>query len=140
MADGAYQNAYWPSVGALVAIGYARTGQQRMARSILEQIARGFLAEGTIHEWYRIDGRPSGAAFYQWPARMYLIALYSAYLGLGDGSTIRFNKASSPLRKYCLGSGKARIQSRGVDLLAVVKVGRQVAPSQICTVTVSRQR
>ncbi|HVA88641.1 MAG TPA: hypothetical protein VNL71_02255, partial [Chloroflexota bacterium] len=80
---GRYQSAYWPTVGALVALGYARSGQVGEARAILLRLAEAFTSGGDIREWYGLNGQGSGAPSFGWAARMYLDALYAAYLGVG---------------------------------------------------------
>lgn len=82
LGPGRYQSAYWPTVGALVALGYARSGRVTEARAILMKLARTFVQGGDIREWYGQDGQGSGAPAFGWAARMFLVALYAAYLGV----------------------------------------------------------
>ncbi|MGH2390893.1 MAG: hypothetical protein ACRDIE_22060 [Chloroflexota bacterium] len=83
LGPGRYQSAYWPTVGALVALGYARSGKTAKARAILLRLAQAFASGGDIREWYGVTGKGSGAPSFGWAARMYLTALYAAYLGVG---------------------------------------------------------
>jgi hypothetical protein len=76
---GIYQNAYWPSVGALVAMGFARAGHVAEGRTILMRIGQTIVAQGDIREWYAEDGVGKGAPHFQWAARMFLIALCRLY-------------------------------------------------------------
>jgi hypothetical protein len=80
---GRYQSAYWPTVGALVALGFARSGRVEEAKAILLRLAQAFVSGGDIREWYGLNGKGSGAPSFGWGARMYLDALYAAYLGVG---------------------------------------------------------
>ena len=70
-----YQNAYWPSVGALVALGLFKAGNGALARLLLERIGDSAVAQGDIREWYKADGTGEGAPHFQWAARMFLIAI-----------------------------------------------------------------
>ena len=89
MAAGRYQSAYWPTVGGLLAMASARDNSTTMSISVLRGLAtRGANVDGAFNEWYGDDGLPGGAAFYTWGARMYLLALYRAYLGVDDTSSI----------------------------------------------------
>lgn len=83
LGPGRYQSAYWPTVGALVALGYARSGRVLEARAILLRLAEAFAAGNDIREWYSVDGVGMGAPAFGWAARMFLVALYAAYLGVG---------------------------------------------------------
>ena len=82
LGPGRYQSAYWPTVGALVALGYARSGRVGEARAILLTLARTFVQGRDIREWYGQDGQGNGAPAFGWAARMFLVALYAAYLGV----------------------------------------------------------
>ena len=85
MSAGRYQNAYWPSVGGLLAIAAARNDDTTVAITVLRGLARRASdAESAFNEWYSGDGTPGGATQYTWGARMYLLALYRAYLGVDD--------------------------------------------------------
>ncbi len=89
MGPGRYQSAYWPSVGGLLAIAAARNDDTRLAQTVLRKMARHNADEGSaFHEWYTADGTPSGATSYGWGARMYLLALYRAYLGVDDPNSV----------------------------------------------------
>lgn len=114
IADGTYQNAYWPSVGALVALGLARAGASDLALVLLRHMATAMIADGDTHEWYRAGGKPEGAADYQWPARMFLVALYAVYLGLDD-SWMDSDDHGAPARKTrCATAGTADFQVHGI--------------------------
>ena len=117
MADGVYQNGYWASVGALAAMALARSGDGGLALQVLRRIAAGLLRQGNTYEWYRADGRPSGAAYYQWPARLYLVALYATYLGLSDRWVPTPGRAA-PIA--CLGGGMAEVARAGRRLRIAV--------------------
>ncbi|HVA90969.1 MAG TPA: hypothetical protein VNL71_14135 [Chloroflexota bacterium] len=82
LGPGRYQSAYWPTVGALVALGYARSGRVAEARAILLRLAQAFVEGGDIREWYAGNGQGNGAPAFGWAARMFLVALYAAYLGV----------------------------------------------------------
>ena len=85
MAPGRYQSAYWPSVGGLLAIAAARNDDTTLSSQVLHGLAaRNSDAGSAFHEWYTTDGTPNGAATYGWGARMYLLGLYRAYLGVDD--------------------------------------------------------
>ncbi len=88
LGPGRYQSAYWPTVGALAALGYAHSGRVGEARAILLKLAQTFVQGGDIHEWYGGNGQGNGAPAFGWGARMFLVALYAAYLGVGwyDGA------------------------------------------------------
>lgn len=89
MAAGRYQSAYWPSVGGLVALAAARNDDTTLAREVLRGLAEHSGDRGSaFHEWYSGDGAPGGAASYGWGARMYLLALYRAYLGVDDAPSV----------------------------------------------------
>jgi hypothetical protein len=76
-------------VGGLLAVAAARNDCTTLALTVLRGLARRNDDAGSaFHEWYRGDGRPGGAALYGWGARVYLLALYSAYLGVDDGQSI----------------------------------------------------
>jgi hypothetical protein len=129
LEDGAYQNAYWPSVGAMLAIAAAQTGDEALARMVLQRLAALFTADNGISEWYRQDGTPSGAANYQWPARMFLLALYDAYLGLDERWQTAAAAGRAPATVPCLGAGTAllRVQGRQLQISVALPSGRQEA-------------
>src|SRR5205085_9904304 len=86
-----YQSAYWPSVGGLLAVAAARNDCTTLALTVLRGLARhNDDANSAFYEWYRGDGRPGNAGHgqYGWGARMYLLALYRAYLGVDDAPSI----------------------------------------------------
>ncbi len=87
IGPGRYQSAYWPTVGGLLAIAAARYDHTTTSLAVLEGLARRD-ADPTMgfHEWYGGDGTPGGAATYGWGARMYLLALYRAALGVDDST------------------------------------------------------
>ena len=87
IGPGRYQSAYWPTVGGLLAIAAARCDHTTTSLAVLEGLARRD-ADPTMgfHEWYGGDGTPGGAATYGWGARMYLLALYRAALGVDDST------------------------------------------------------
>jgi glycogen debranching enzyme len=82
LGAGRYQSAYWPTVGALVALGLASAGEVTEARAVLQQLSKAFARGGDIREWYTADGSGQGAPAFGWAARMFLVALYSAYMGV----------------------------------------------------------
>jgi hypothetical protein len=82
IGKGQYQSAYWPSLGGLVAVALARTGRRDMARSLVIRMGGAIVDGGDIREWYGIDGIGQGARYFQWGARMYLVALCAAYAGV----------------------------------------------------------
>lgn len=93
LTNGAYQNGYWPTVGALAAMGFASVGDTAEARSILLALAGSIARAGDLREWFSPRGVGSGAPAFQWSARMFLLALYAAYLGVhlyarDDGSSV----------------------------------------------------
>lgn len=137
LADGRYHNAYWPSVGALAAIGLAYAGERVLARAVLRQLAQSLLRGGDAFEWYRADGAPEGASSYQWPARMYVLALYVAYLGIEDlQRQIPFGVARRSTT--CLGSGTAHIEEGGLLYSVRVARGRTTSASGNCLAIVRR--
>ena len=98
MGPGRYQSAYWPSVGGLLAIAAARNDATTLAINVLRGLARRNTdAASAFNEWYGADGTPNGAGLYGWGARMYLLALYRAYLGVDDAPSIT-NPANLVLR------------------------------------------
>ena len=129
MGDGVYQNGYWASVGALAVMALARAGDSGLALQVLRRIAAGLLRQGNAYEWYRADGRPSGAAYYQWPARLYLVALYSTYLGLDERWVPEPGHAASI---NCLGTGTAALARAGRRLRVEVRRGPRRAGSFVC--------
>ena len=131
MGDGIYQNAYWGSVGALAAMALANTGNGDMALRMLRAIAAGLLRHGNAYEWYRADGRPSGAAYYQWPARLYLVALYTTYLGLNERWVPRTGRISTI---SCLGGGTAVVVRTGHRLRVDVLRAPNRASGSACQV------
>ncbi len=89
MAPGRYQSAYWPSVGGLLALAAARDDHTATAITILRGLARaGTASKGAFYEWYGEDGTANGATTYGWGARMYLLALYRAMLGVDDSPSL----------------------------------------------------
>ena len=89
MGPGRYQSAYWPNVGGLLAIAAARNDDSATALAVLRGIARRSGDAGSaFDEWYTADGAPGGAKVYGWSARMYLLALYRAYLGVDDPNDV----------------------------------------------------
>jgi hypothetical protein len=123
IGDGVYQNAYWPSVGILVANGFALSGDVTAARMILRQIARLFIRDQNVYEWYRAGGAPSGAAAYQWPARLYVYALYAIYLGLNDRWLVAARVPHRLPAVRCAGTGNALIVIHGTRLAVKVTAG-----------------
>lgn len=87
IGKGLYQSAYWPSVGGLVALALTRIGHLDEARVVLARIAEGIVVGGDIREWYGKDGQGQGAQYFQWGARMYLVALCAAFGHPGPGAT-----------------------------------------------------
>jgi hypothetical protein len=87
LGDGMYHNAYWPSIGSLAARAFAQAGQPAMTWRTLAGLARAFPSgQGSASgaEWYRAVGTTGGVPEYQWSARLYLDALFRAYLGVDD--------------------------------------------------------
>ena len=76
---GLYQSAYWPSLGGLVTLALVRIGHPDEARVVLARIAAGIVVGGDIREWYGDDGQGKGAQYFQWGARMYLVALCAIF-------------------------------------------------------------
>lgn len=132
LQDGRYQNAYWPSLGAMIAMAAAHSGDRALAAAILHRLAVLFTGTHNISEWYTQDGTASGAVAYQWPARMYLIALYTVYLGLDESWQAAAGNGRAPARVHCLGSGSAWITVHGHNILATVTGGNTGA----CAATV----
>jgi hypothetical protein len=130
IADGAYQNAYWPAVGMLVAAGFSIGGDRPTANMLLHQIANGFLRDRMVHEWYRAGGTPAGAAWYQWPARLYLYALYAVYLGLSDRWVDDASAATLP-GTACLAPGRAMVSAHGARLAVYVERSRAGRPCKV---------
>jgi glycogen debranching enzyme len=119
IADGAYQSGYWPTVGALAALAYARDGNTTVSAAILRRIAAFFVRYRDADEWYRADGSPGGASAYQWSARMYLVALYAAYLGIDE----RWRNSPAGERPHaviCAGAGSAKLTLGGRQYLVTV--------------------
>jgi hypothetical protein len=83
---GRYQSAYWPGVGALVALGFAHSGRVDEARSLLIRLSAAIVSGGDVREWYGSDAAGQGAPHFQWAARMFIIAVYGAYRD-GAGTT-----------------------------------------------------
>lgn len=89
MGPGRYQNAYWPGVGGLLAVAAARDDSTTLAVTVLRGLARRASDAGSaFYEWYGDGGTAGGAALYGWGARMYILALYRAYLGVDDSSSM----------------------------------------------------
>ncbi len=112
IASDRYQNAYWPTVGGLLAIAAAHAENPGLALSVLQGLARRAVESGSgFNEWYDSAGQPGGAAFYSWGARMYLLALYRAYLGIDDSDSV-FAPADLMLRS-APGAGRADLVRLG---------------------------
>lgn len=87
MGAGRFQSAYWPSVGGLLAVAAARADDTALGLTVLRGLAqRNSDAASAFYEWYGENGSPGGASLYEWGARMYLLSLYRAYLGVDDAS------------------------------------------------------
>lgn len=87
IGDGVYHNAYWMSIGGLAARAYQRDGQATLTRRVLLGLAGAFKVGQPVAsaaEWYYATGQVGGVASYQWSARVFLDALYKAYLGADD--------------------------------------------------------
>lgn len=121
LAPGRYQSAYWPTVGALVAVALARAGDRTTARAIIERLAAAFVSGGDIREWYGADGAGQGAPAFGWAARMFIIALYAAYLGVsGYDSAPGMAIAAGIQFRAPLGSGDAAVLYHGRQLTVSV--------------------
>lgn len=124
LGPGQYQNGYWPGLGALVAIGFAQIGDTQEARAILLQLSRATIRDGDVREWYREDGTANGAPAFQWAARMFLVALYEAYLGLDSYTVIRGGTIRTGIQLHApLGTAAADVAFLGRQIH--VSVGGQ---------------
>ena len=118
MAAGRYQSAYWPSVGGLLAIAAARNDAIGTAEAVLDGLAaRGANSETGFNEWYTTDGTPGGASLYGWGARMYLLALYRAYLGVDDSGSI--GHPADIVLRAAPGSGRGTLVRLGHHITVV---------------------
>lgn len=137
MGPGVFQNGYWPSVGGLLAIAAARSDSTTMSLTILRGLAqRSADADNAFYEWYHADGSPGGAALYGWGARMYLLALYRAYLGVDDGSGYRapadivLRAAPGPARGEIMRLGKRiTIITHGAGHFRYARLGTRILRS-----------
>ncbi len=98
LGPGIYQNGYWPTVGSLAAIAFARTGDTAQSRAILTRLGAAMVRSGDAREWYTHGGTGSGAPAFQWSARMFVDALFAAYLGVQDYSAAGAAIAQSGIR------------------------------------------
>jgi hypothetical protein len=99
---------------------------------ILHRMAAIYVANNGVSEWYSGDGTPSGAANYQWPARMYILALYDAYLGLDESWQEAENAGKTTATVPCIGAGSAQLSLLGQALQVTVS---SAAIAGSCTVT-----
>jgi hypothetical protein len=119
---GLYQNAYWPSVGALVAIGMTLIGDLADARQIMIRLAAALVRDQDIREWYVEDGTGLGATAFAWAARMFLLALYESYLGIEPGLPDATGDAGWVLRLVRpAGAGTATLNYDGHAVLLTVQ-------------------
>jgi hypothetical protein len=129
LAPGQYQNAYWPTVGALVAIGLAHAGDVSEARDVLAELGNAFARDGDVREWYTQAGAGKGAPTFGWAARLFLVALYAAYLGVDEYVDYRGAKVFTGIRlSKPAGEGTAEIAFRG-HMVRVSVLGQGSMPS-----------
>jgi hypothetical protein len=128
LGPGRYQSASWPTVGALVAVALARTGDLPEARAIIERLSAVFVAGGDIREWYGEDGSGNGAPAFGWAARMFVIALYAAYLGVSGYDSAPGQRQPAGIQfRAPLGSGSAELVYHGRRLaVSVAGSGQRV--------------
>jgi len=118
MAPGRYQSAYWPTVGGLLAIAAARNDAIGTSAAVLDGLAaRGANNATGFNEWYTADGTPGGASLYGWGARMYLLALYRAYLGVDDSGSI--GHPADLVLRAAPGSGRGALVRLGHHITVV---------------------
>ncbi len=117
LGPGKYQNGYWPIVGSLAAMAFATVGDTAESRAILAQIGAAFVRERDVREWYTQDGDGSGAPAFQWAARMFVTALYSAYLGIQPYTVDRGERLTAGIQLRAPdGGGSADIAFHGRTL------------------------
>lgn len=128
LAPGKYQNGYWTTVGSLAAIAYARIGDTTESRAILTRIGAAFIRDGDVREWYTQSGAGSGAPAFQWSARMFVAALYAAYLGIDDYSSQTGSHVESGIRvRLPDGGGSADVAFHG-RIVHIAVAGSGAAP------------
>ena len=114
LGPGKYQNGYWPTVGSLAAMAFAVTGDTKESRAILAQLSGAFVRGADVREWYLQDGTGAGAPSFQWSARMFVAALYAAYLGVEEYSVGRGSEVNAGLLLDAPdGSGSADVVFHG---------------------------
>ena len=122
LGPGQYQNGSWPTVGALAAMAFAQSGDTGEARAILQQLSGAVDRYDDLREWYTQDGTPQGAPSFQWAARMFLVALYQAYLGVESCTSLQGGATLTDLRlRAPLGAGTADVAFLGRRIHVVVK-------------------
>jgi hypothetical protein len=129
IGPGRYQSASWPSVGALVAIALARAGDLSVARAVVERLSAIFDAGGDIHEWYDAAGNGNGAPDFGWAARMFIVALYAAYLGVSGYDSLPTSRAAPAGIQFHapLGQGSTQMLYHGRQLaVSVAGAGHNV--------------
>jgi hypothetical protein len=141
MRPGQYQSAYWPSVGGLLAVAAASNDCTTLALTVLRGLARRNGDAGSaFYEWYRGDGRPGSAGHgqYGWGARMYLLALYRAYLGVDDAPSITapadlvLRAAPGPARGELVRLGMhITIVGHGAGHVRYARLGRRILRSAL---------
>jgi hypothetical protein len=115
LAPGRYQSAYWPNVGGLLAMAAARDDDISLSMTILHSLAqRAQNAADAFDEWYSGNGSPGGATQYGWGARMYLLALYRAYLGVDDSTSV--THPADLVFRAAPGPGQGEIERLGMHL------------------------
>src|SRR5260370_11104557 len=70
LGPGRYQSAYWPTVGVLVALGLAHSGQIAEARGIIQRLSAAFVDQGDIREGYTADRTAEGAPAFGCASRL----------------------------------------------------------------------
>jgi hypothetical protein len=116
-----YQSAYWPTVGALVAIGLASTGETAESRAVIQQLSNAVVRSDDVREWYTRTGDPKGAPSFGWGARMFILALYAAYLGISSYADVAGSHVDTGISvRLPAGQGSAEIAYRGRDIHAMV--------------------
>jgi hypothetical protein len=121
LGPGRYQNGYWPTVGALAAMGMAAAGDVAESQAILQQLGNAFTRDQEIREWYTSAGAGQGAPTFQWAARMFIVALYAAYLGISDYAADRGRRIDAGIKLEApAGAGSADVLFHGRSVHIVV--------------------
>ena len=117
-----YQSAYWPSVGALVAMGMTLIGDVMHARQVMLRLAAAFVRDHDIREWYASHGSGFGAPSFGWAARMFLLAVDVSYLGIVSADPSGTARAGGALRLVRpAGTGSTDFSYHGHTVLLTIQ-------------------